>query len=228
MSALEFIVAIKWPATILTMAVVLLAILRWSSGTRQAISIWLGQRNVRVNLAGQEIEATLAETQGSMDLAAGNDNELAGTVALAEPISDGTDQLAPFAPEAVELLRRAAVENIVNSAVRLGWQWSRQGGAEPEVTVSWTSEGHPTVSLAPTSPSSSSPGPNALTLRATGVTSEADARVAVRILLNAFNRHNDEVVSQNQEMWAAIGRRLRRARGGESSGEVSVGETERG
>lgn len=228
MSALEFIVAIKWPATILIMAAVLLAILRWSAGTRHAISIWLGQRNVRVHLVGQEIEATLAETQGGMDLAAGNDSALAGTVALAEPISDAPGQLPPFTPEAVELLRRAAVESIVNSAVRLGWQWSQSGSAEPEVTVSWTSEGHPRVSLVPAASGASNAESDALTLRATGITSEADARVAVRILLNAFNRHNDEALAQNQAMWAAVTRRLRRARGEEPGDDVSIEETQRG
>lgn len=228
MSVLEFIVAIKWPVTILIMTGIILLVLRWSAGTRQAIRIWMDRRNLRVHVAGQEIEATLVQTQGSMDLAAGNDSTLADTVAIGEDSPEAAEQESQLAPEAVELLRRAAVENVVNGAVRLGWQWSQRGGAEPDVTVSWTDDGHPRVSFEPAvATTSTDTAGDLMRLRTEGITSEADARVAVRIMLNALYRHAGETSAQQDAMWAAIRRRMRRNRGGENA-ELRITDTHSG
>jgi hypothetical protein len=147
-SALEFAAAIKWPVTVLILAVLATVLLKHNPGTRQSMGAWFNRRNLRLHVAGQEFEATLAETQGSMDLAAGNDAELAATVG--EPGNGDSElTLQEPNPDLVEAARRTAVERVLRNAVQLGYQWagSGSGWAHPVVDVEWTESGHPTVAL---------------------------------------------------------------------------------
>lgn len=145
---LEFISSIKWPVTVLLLAAMGTMLLKRNPGTRQSMGAWFSRRNLRLQVAGQEFEATVAETQGSIDLAAGNDRELAEALPDADA-SEGAQLPADVhsASEAVEAARRAAVESVVRNAVRLGWQWAGGTGAEPEAVVSWTNAGNPTLRI---------------------------------------------------------------------------------
>lgn len=147
MSVLEFIVAIKWPVTVLLLSSLAVVALKRSPGTRASMGAWLRDRNLRLRVAGQEFEAMLAETSGNLVLAAESDSELAAGLAEVAEEPDGS----PFRQteqEAVEIARRAAVENVLNSAVRLGWQLASAGrGTLPDVTVRWTDHGDPVLEL---------------------------------------------------------------------------------
>lgn len=229
MSVLEFIAAIKWPITVILMPIMIATGLKLSPGARRAIGAWLEHRDVRLQLAGNELATTLAETQGSMGLAAGTDSALAETAAdAAEPPNDEPNPAA-ISPEAVEFLRRAAVEHVVNGAVRLGWQWAQQGNPQPEVTVWWTDEGHPSVRFShpPQVPSPAQAG-NEMTLRVPSGTPGEDARAAMRIMLNALGRHADEAVAQQDEMRAAVARRLRRRRRQNDGDDAGITDVQTG
>ena len=143
-STLEFIAAIKWPVTVLLLAALATVVLKGSPRTRRSMGEWLGQRNLRLSLGGQEIEATLAETQGRMGVAAETDSQLAGDsttdTASDQPSADAST------PQSVEAARRAAVEDLMRSAALLGWQMARNGGASPpDVAVHWGPDGRPVI-----------------------------------------------------------------------------------
>lgn len=144
-SVLEFIASIKWPVTVLLLVALGTVVLRGSPGTRRSMGEWISQRNLRLNLGGQEIEATLAETQGRMGLAAETDSQLAGENAADGTANDqqGSDSVTPVS---VEVARRAAVEDLMRIATLLGWQLARSGAsAPPDTTVRWGEDGRPVI-----------------------------------------------------------------------------------
>lgn len=152
MSALEFIAAIKWPVTVLLLAAMATVLLKRNPDTRQSVGTWFSRRNLRVNLAGQEFEATVAETQDSIGAAASPDSELAEAVAGTPVTRDETDsEEQSKRDQEVENARRSAVAAVARNAVRLGWQWGRgeHGAREPVTAVSWDKIGQPTVNLLP-------------------------------------------------------------------------------
>ncbi|MGW3668736.1 hypothetical protein [Streptomyces sp. NPDC005141] len=145
MSVLEFIASIKWPVTVLLLAALSTVVLRGSPGTRRSMGEWLGQRNLRFSLGGQEIEATLAETQGRLGTAAEPDSQLVGGSSATDTASDqqGSDASAS---QSVEASRRAAVEDLLRSAALLGWQLARKGtSSPPDPTVRWEADGRPVI-----------------------------------------------------------------------------------
>lgn len=146
-SVLEFITSIKWPVTVLLLAGVVLLALRRSPDTRRSMAAWLNRRNIRLHFAGQEIEATIDQIQGSMDVAAENDSALAASVVRSE-LQPAEGAAAEPSPAAVEFARRAAIENVLRNAANLGWQWARSGKNQPPlVEVSWNADGQPTLAF---------------------------------------------------------------------------------
>jgi hypothetical protein len=101
----------------------------------------MGTRNIRLNLAGQELEATLAETQGSMAVAAGSDEEIAELA--------GRDDTSVEAQGWTRVqLRRDAVEEVMRSSARWGYNIARAGMVSDfNPVVSWTNDGRPLISL---------------------------------------------------------------------------------
>lgn len=152
MSVLEFIAAIKWPLTVLILAGFAAIALRRSPQTRGSIAAWLHRRNLRLHLAGQEFEATVAETQGSIDAAISPDPALTEAVARTPEGEEGQHRPERIAAEKeLENARRQAVADVARNAVRLGWQWGRgeQGASEPMTAVSWDDAGHPSLRVFP-------------------------------------------------------------------------------
>lgn len=136
MGALEFVSSIKWPVTVLLLAGLATRALRRNPAARASIGYWLRSRNVRLRLFGQEIDTSVATTQGSMDVAAEDD------LGLAVAVGGGSEGDPDSAD--VEIVRRAAVESVMRSAARLGWQLAQDGRqTPPELTVRWTEDGHP-------------------------------------------------------------------------------------
>lgn len=146
MSALEFAAAIKWPVTVLILAAMATVLLRRSPGTRQSVGEWFRRRNLRLNVAGQEFEATVAETQGSIGAAISPDAELAEAVAPTPETGEAQDGSGRSTIEReVENARRRAVGTLAQNAVRLGWLWGRgeRGASEPRAMVTWNGDGQP-------------------------------------------------------------------------------------
>lgn len=224
-SVLEFIAAIKWPITVLILAGVAALALRRSPRTRGSMGTWLRERNLRLNVAGQEFEATLAATRGSMGVAAENDSNLAAAVADAiEPSEAAVEQTQ----ETVEAARRAAVETVLRSGVRLGWQLAKSGtSAPPAVEVHWTDAGTPIFSVDPGQQGFNfrrdrhdSPAPN----------TESASRAAGRALIRWINEHNDALVNDQDRAMRTLLDRLQanRARGEDGDSGVEVGDTNPG
>lgn len=152
MSTLEFVSSIKWPVTVLILAAMATVVLKRSPGTRQSVGTWFSRRNLRLNVGGQEFEATVAETQGSIGAAISLDSELAEAAgrspeAGAEEQSSGSAS----ADREVETQRRKTVGALARNAVRLGWLWGRgeHGASEPLTSVTWDPAGNPMLRVIP-------------------------------------------------------------------------------
>lgn len=146
MSVLEFVAALKWPITVIVLAgFSTYAINRSSPGARQSFGDFFKDRNFRLKVGGQEIEATLAEAERRMSVAAAGDETLAAsTVAVDE---EGRQYRQPVAQE-VDALRREAVEAVMRSAAKWGWEMSEAGyKLMPNPVVRWTSNGIPEIGL---------------------------------------------------------------------------------
>lgn len=202
---LEFIAAIKWPITVIFLAIVTLAVAKRSPNGRRAAGQWLNRRNLRVSIAGQELDISVAETEGSMSLAAGNDSALAAIVAVPDPECDEGDH--PADSEAVEAARRTAVEALSQNAVRLGWQWARRGeSAPPELAVSWTNDGHPTLTMR----DGTLADPDGFMLAERWRSTAAVGESFAQRFLRRVDEHNQEVLDQQAAMRIAVTNRLRR------------------
>ncbi|MBY8882042.1 hypothetical protein [Actinacidiphila acidipaludis] len=140
MSVLEFISSLKWPVTLLILAV---GLGRWwhrSPDARASFREWIANRDIRLHLGGQELEATLADTTGSMAAAAASDEQIS---ALAHE---------PGGPEVEleELLRwrRDAVEDVMRSAALWGFELGKSGVPRlPATTVTWSENGEPSINI---------------------------------------------------------------------------------
>lgn len=148
MSTLEFIAAIKWPATMLLLASMVTVLLKKNPETRKAWGTWFNRRNLRVNIGGQEIEASLAETRDSIDAAASPDPEVADPATqAANPNGEQQPSAQVRRDRSVENVRREAVATLAQNATRLGWLWARgeRGASEPITAVHWDTAGNPSV-----------------------------------------------------------------------------------
>lgn len=151
---------------------------------------------------------SVAETEGSMSLAAGNDSDLAAIVAVPDAEGDEGDHAAGADSEAVEAARRTAVEALSQSAVRLGWQWARRGeSAPPELAVSWTDGGHPTLTMR--DGTLADPDGFMLSERWRS-TADRGATFAQRVL-RALDENNQMALDQQAAMRIAVTNRLRHA-----------------
>jgi hypothetical protein len=123
-------------------------LLKRNPDTRRSMAAWFSRRNLRFNLAGQQFEATIAETQGSIDIATSADSELAEVVART-PETEGEQRVpeSELTDQEVENARRQAVAEVAQNAVRLGWQWAQgeHGAATPVVDVTWNEDGRPNL-----------------------------------------------------------------------------------
>lgn len=228
MTQLQFLAAIKWPVTVLLLALLATVALKRSPGARNAMGSWLRERDVRVNIAGQEIEATRTATQASMDLAADSDTELAEVVTEPKP-SDEDEQPQRSGPtlEAIklEIARRAVVENVALNAIRLGWEWGRTHDAAPELSVEWI-EGSPSLHVR--EPASGPDGNSRVVVSAPRRSVSADkALLAMRTFLAAFANHSAEIVAQQDALRDAV-RLGMQARDVDGEGGIEPGETQRG
>lgn len=148
MSVLEFISSIKWPVTVLLIAAMVTLRVKRNPNILKRLGAWFSGRNIRLNVVGQEFEATIAEIQGSMDAATSPDSELVESVALASgPEGERPTPGAGQTEQEVESARRQAVARVARTAVRLGWHWARgeEGSSEPVVHVRWNQDGHPSL-----------------------------------------------------------------------------------
>lgn len=143
MSVLEFIAAIKWPVTVLILA---FTAGRWwhrSPEARTTFRSWIEGRNIRLSVAGQQLEATLADAQRTLIAATGSDDELA----QAEPESTADEDEGDRSHVSVTMRRREAVEAVLRSAATLGWEAAGGSRPTPYVQVSWSPEGEPSIVL---------------------------------------------------------------------------------
>jgi hypothetical protein len=149
-SALEFAAAIKWPVTVLILALMAAWLLKRTPEAGKSVARWADRRNFRVRVAGQELEASVADTQHSMDVAASTDVEVGRiaeeTATPEQRAAEGANLSGPDA-RAVEAGRRAAVESVMRNATRLGYEWARTSTRPPLVDVSWNDDGHPSLQL---------------------------------------------------------------------------------
>lgn len=210
-SKLEFIVAIKWPATVLILAIAGLIAMKRSPGKIAALMNWLRNRNFRINLMGQEFETTMSDIQSSMGVAAETDAELAAAVAgvIEKPAPEGP----PVEPqEAVDAARRSAIENVMRTAARLGWKLAQSGATEPpEVKVVWADNGTPFISVNP-APASGNSTPS---------TADPFLRSPAN-WLQRLNAHNAQVLRDQESALRLLAMRSRtrpQAPTGEQPGE---------
>lgn len=148
-SVLEFIAALKWPVTVLLLAAIGGRWWHKSPAARATFRDWIGTRNIRLAVAGQELEATLAATQGNMITAAASDEALVATLADRAALSDDeAESQQPSSPTQGEVvnLRREAVEAVMNLAAEWGFAMARHGYPEkPDMPVQWDEQGRPEI-----------------------------------------------------------------------------------
>lgn len=134
MSVLEFIAAVKWPITVLLLA----GFVTWRTRRNPAWLTWLkdliSERNLRLNIGGQEVELTAAEA--AVRTATQSDVELGGAVEDASA-EGGKD---------VTAIRREAVETVMVEAAHWGWNMAQLGYNSPvDPGIKWDDDGHPRI-----------------------------------------------------------------------------------
>lgn len=154
MSVLEFIAAIKWPVTLLILATAAMYTLRRSPEARASFNRHMQTRNWRIRIAGQEVEGTLIAAQPAMTAAVLTDDQLAAELVRRfreeqQSIADlDLSQYRLPTDNDIETTRREAVESVMRTAARWGWDMAhRELRQLPELDIEWTNEGRPEISI---------------------------------------------------------------------------------
>ncbi|MET7715252.1 hypothetical protein [Streptomyces sp. NPDC005407] len=151
MSVLEFISSLKWPIVVLIISLTALVQLRRSPEARSSFGAWFRGRNFRVQVAGQEFEATLADTVDNMTAAASGDVQLAAHAQSPHESGISTEgdespggQLSGEAD--LTGLRRSAVEAVMRNAAQWGFEMAQMGfRSPPDPQVRWADDGTPEI-----------------------------------------------------------------------------------
>lgn len=103
----------------------------------KALARWLNSRNVRANIAGQELELTMAGSERAAATVTAPDEQLAAAITgIAAP--DSESETAVPTDEAVVQMRREAAEELMRSAARWGWDAAQMGfKTPPEPQIDW-------------------------------------------------------------------------------------------
>ncbi|MFJ1554358.1 hypothetical protein [Streptomyces mirabilis] len=151
MSVLEFISSLKWPIVVLVIGLTAMSQLRRSPATRSSLAEWFRRRNFRVQVAGQELEMTLADTVDNMTAAASGDGQLAAYVQGPRESGksnevDPNSRDEPTGETDLTGLRRSAVEAVMRNAAQWGWEMAQLGfRSPPDPQVRWTDDGTPEI-----------------------------------------------------------------------------------
>ncbi|WP_280877907.1 hypothetical protein [Streptomyces pseudovenezuelae] len=138
---MEFISSLKWPITVLILAVGAYWTVKRNQGLKVELKQFLATRNVRAVVGGQELEFTHAEA--AVALAAQPDEHL---MRLEE--ESGVRTLATTSE--VTRLRRGAIEGIMRDAAVWGWRVGRTGSERPpNPVIRWTEDGVPEIHTSP-------------------------------------------------------------------------------
>jgi hypothetical protein len=193
-SVLEFVSSIKWPVTVLLLAFMATVLLKRNPGTGKSVGAWFSRRNLRLNVAGQEFEATVAETQGSIDVATTPDRDLAEVAVNAtQPEQEQRASTHELADQEVENARREAVGRVAQNAVRLGWLWARgdRGASEPVAVVSWGADGQPRLRVIAREDT-----PAEVALMAANLGHNVDSKAIEALLSQLQHAHAGEVLNR--------------------------------
>ncbi|MFE1046342.1 hypothetical protein ACFW5S_10975 [Streptomyces olivaceus] len=137
---MQFIVALKWPLFLLIVFGFVWWRVRRNPSLGQATRQLIEARNIRMNVAGQELELTKAVDAAA--IAASSDEDIAAVARDAT-----TDQQVQ--PD-VMTIRRAAIEEIMTSAAHWGWATGRRGlSLPPDPEIEWTPDGEPLIKWTP-------------------------------------------------------------------------------
>ncbi|MFB7288718.1 hypothetical protein [Actinacidiphila glaucinigra] len=135
MSVLQFIASLKWPITILIGLILLTCAHKKNPEPGRSFARWLGSRNLRANIAGQEFEITAPDLSGVATTVTAPDTELAQAISISANIPPGA------AGEAVVRFRRETVEELIRSAARWGWEIGQLGLPKPPTPqIDWEGE----------------------------------------------------------------------------------------
>ncbi|MET9120188.1 hypothetical protein [Streptomyces sp. NPDC004528] len=151
MSVMEFISSLKWPIVVLIIGLTAMRQLRRSPETRSSLAEWFRRRNFRVQVAGQELEMTLADTVDNMTAAASGDGQLAAYAqgpgeGRASNEADPAPKEDPTGETDLTGLRRSAVEAVMRNAAQWGWEMAQSGfRSPPDPQVRWTDDGTPEI-----------------------------------------------------------------------------------
>ncbi|BBB01058.1 hypothetical protein RVR_8297 [Actinacidiphila reveromycinica] len=138
MSVLEFISSLKWPVVVLVGIFVVSRGFKRNPDMGAWFRRWLDSRDVRGRVGPAEFEANLNATRDALVTAAASDDVLA---AADQPVSD---LLVP-SPDTTAL-RRDAVEVVMRTAARWGWDMADMGFRNPPVPViQWDDDGTPKI-----------------------------------------------------------------------------------
>ena len=148
MSVLEFVAALKWPITLLILVLlVAIAVKRSSPETREQVVKFITDRNFRLKVGPNELEALRADTEAEMKVAVAPDAALAAAIGSESP--NGAKGDPSSAIQGVGALRREVVEAVMRSSARWGWEMARSGTylSLPNPVVRWTESGRPVIGL---------------------------------------------------------------------------------
>ncbi|MGP4043980.1 hypothetical protein [Streptomyces sp. 2A115] len=139
MSVLEFIASLKWPLTVVVLALLAARMLTRTPELNKDARRMFGNKNVRLNIAGQEIEMTHAAVNDSVAAAAQTDQDLIQRAGAMPP----EDQ------RNIVQIRREAIEDVMRGGAQWGWDAAKAGFEEPpKLKIKWTAEGEPKIVLA--------------------------------------------------------------------------------
>ncbi|WP_329368752.1 hypothetical protein OG896_24610 [Streptomyces sp. NBC_00669] len=200
MTTLEFIAAVKWPVTVLLLALLLVVALR-SPSVRRAVGAWLRMRNLSVGVGQAHMALNLVQTEAALGIAADGDSELAQVVAGPEspdeePQAQRRNDLSS-GPQVLEIARRQAVEDVARSAAALGFEWAQAHDGQPEIAVQWTG-GVPSMSIR--EPASRSARSDAVPLDV--------IRACLLSVVRVLNANNQQILDQQAALRRNVHQRL--------------------